>query len=442
VASFTPDTFADGVTGNTPITAVKLNNAEQQYADAMADAAALYGHDVRAWAPFTAYALGQAVVNPSGDLVTAVTPHTSGASYTPGNWAHSALAPLEATPGILAHYRAAVARVRNGTGNARILCVGDSTTAGYGDSTAATIPATNSYPARLGALLNSYVAPAATGLGVPHSVAGTGVDQRWTYGTGWADNGVWGWANSCSIHASSPAGSLVYTAGVNADRYDVYYIQATGLGSLTITATGGTPVAQPTAGTSSVQKVTVAAAAASTSNTVTFAATGSVYVLGVEPYLSTKSQVLVGNAGAAGCRSVDWNSGNGPGFDSLSCITAYAPDLTIISLGINDAGASIAPATFSTNLQALITAAQASGDVLLMTFPPSSGSPYATVEPTYIPVYKTLAPNSGCALIDLNGRWVSWASANSLGMVYDTIHPNDIGYWDVADLVFTRLQTV
>jgi hypothetical protein len=53
--------------------------------------AGLYGKDVRAWAPFTSYALGQAVVNPSGDLVTAVAAHTSGASYTSGNWA---LAPL------------------------------------------------------------------------------------------------------------------------------------------------------------------------------------------------------------------------------------------------------------------------------------------------------------------------------------------------------------
>jgi hypothetical protein len=32
------------------------------------------------------YAAGQAVVNPAGSLVTAVSPHTSGASYTPANW--------------------------------------------------------------------------------------------------------------------------------------------------------------------------------------------------------------------------------------------------------------------------------------------------------------------------------------------------------------------
>jgi hypothetical protein len=73
------------------LNAGNLTQIETQYDVAMADTATLYGKDVRAWAPFTVYALGQAVVNPSGDLVTAATAHTSGASYTPANWV---LAPL------------------------------------------------------------------------------------------------------------------------------------------------------------------------------------------------------------------------------------------------------------------------------------------------------------------------------------------------------------
>jgi len=39
-----------------------------------------------AWAPTTAYAAGQAVLNPSGDLVTAKVAFTSGASYDAANW--------------------------------------------------------------------------------------------------------------------------------------------------------------------------------------------------------------------------------------------------------------------------------------------------------------------------------------------------------------------
>jgi hypothetical protein len=78
VASFTPDTFADGVVGNTPITAAKLNNAEQQYADAMADTAALYGQDVKQIFPSgdTTGATDLAAINASPNAML-----TPGATY-------------------------------------------------------------------------------------------------------------------------------------------------------------------------------------------------------------------------------------------------------------------------------------------------------------------------------------------------------------------------
>jgi hypothetical protein len=41
------------------------------------------------WAPATTYAAGQQIVSPAGDVVTAIAGHTSGASFTPGNWAYS-----------------------------------------------------------------------------------------------------------------------------------------------------------------------------------------------------------------------------------------------------------------------------------------------------------------------------------------------------------------
>jgi hypothetical protein len=41
---------------------------------------------VAPWKASTTYSAGQPVVNPSGDLVTAVAAHTSGATYTAANW--------------------------------------------------------------------------------------------------------------------------------------------------------------------------------------------------------------------------------------------------------------------------------------------------------------------------------------------------------------------
>jgi hypothetical protein len=93
--------WVDGPNGGTPLDAAELDVMDQGIADedlrnpaspASLAAAALYGHDVRAWAPYTQYAAGQAVVSPTtGDVVSAATAHTSSASYSGlvsagGNW--------------------------------------------------------------------------------------------------------------------------------------------------------------------------------------------------------------------------------------------------------------------------------------------------------------------------------------------------------------------
>lgn len=90
--NFIPDTFVDGVAGNTPITAAKLNNLEQGVAagDGTNPASAEAMHDgttfVSYWAPATVYAAGKQVVSPTNDVVTAVTAHTSGSSFSPEKW--------------------------------------------------------------------------------------------------------------------------------------------------------------------------------------------------------------------------------------------------------------------------------------------------------------------------------------------------------------------
>ena len=88
---------------------------------------------------------------------------------------------------VFSKWRVARANVQNGTSNARILFPGDSTVAGYGDSTAATIAATRSMPTRLASLLNTTVTPAAVGLGIPPSTLNLTTDNRWTVGSGWTN---------------------------------------------------------------------------------------------------------------------------------------------------------------------------------------------------------------------------------------------------------------
>ena len=59
---------------------------------------AAFAERVPFWAPTTAYTLGQQVVSPGNDVVSAVAAHTSGASFTPANWTlSSTYAPTETT---------------------------------------------------------------------------------------------------------------------------------------------------------------------------------------------------------------------------------------------------------------------------------------------------------------------------------------------------------
>jgi hypothetical protein len=71
----TSRTWANGPSGNTPLSATALNGIEADL-------------DLRPakWQPLTNYTAGQLVVSPNQDIVAAISTHTSGASYTPANW--------------------------------------------------------------------------------------------------------------------------------------------------------------------------------------------------------------------------------------------------------------------------------------------------------------------------------------------------------------------
>jgi lysophospholipase L1-like esterase len=103
----------------------------------------------------------------------------------------------------------------------------------------------------------------------------------------------------------------------------------------------------------------------------------------------------------------------------------YAPDLTFISLGINDAGLSTPAATFSTNMQAIIAAAQVSGDVVLMSIPPSQDLTRITYEPLYENQLFILHNTLGLPFIDIFRRFGS--SYNAPFMAADGLRPRVLG---------------
>ncbi|MGU3500905.1 SGNH/GDSL hydrolase family protein [Mycobacterium sp. C31M] len=359
---------------------------------------------------------------------------------------------LNFTPTSLLKWRRALANVRAGSSDAKLLVIGDSTSVGIGGSTSSTVPQNKSWPTFLTSMMNSHLIPTCRGLAIPKS-KGTSqtADQRWFGGTGWALNSQisqqWvGFGGFGCFWASATAStSLTYTDGVLADTYDIYYVSLSSNATFTASATGGSsvPVSQ-LGGSPPVRKVTVTAAAASTSNTVTIthdATTKTLFILGVEPYLSTTRQVRVGNAGASGSSTANWigypydNASNDYG--ALGSIKAYAPALTIIDLGINDANAhNLDAATYLSNLQQVIAAAQVSGDVIIKTMIPSGPVNVAALERQYVAEIEGL----GLPIIDMFARIGSYAAYNAGGYMNDTLHANDFGYADVAGTVFEALR--
>ncbi|VXC43800.1 SGNH/GDSL hydrolase family protein [Nocardioides sp. AX2bis] len=369
------------------------------------------------------------------------------------------LATKRMTAPYLNRWDAAIAEVKAGTRDAKLLTVGDSTTAGVGGGTEATYVQQQGYPSELAALLNEGLVPAADGLQIPRATsAGTPNDTRWTRGTGWvkgdtADTALtsyigFGGRGNNYYAPFDAAGVLTFNdPRINADRFDVYYLTTTGDGAtFTAQATGGAASAAIATGAQAakgIAKVTISAAAAITTNVVTIdpgGAAGQVFIVGIEPWLSTRRQVRVANAGASGSKAFSWaaySSGSASNtWNALASIKAYAPDLTIIDLGINDADPAglTDPNGFDPLLQSVINAALVSGDVILKTFIPVAG------REAHQDLLAAKIRAHDLPLIDIYSVWDTGAKANAAELVNpDLIHANAAGYEVVANYVYAAL---
>lgn len=359
-------------------------------------------------------------------------------SYAPNQ------APLyNLTPTNFNKWRTALAKVRTAAAPAKLLMLGDSTTMGVG---IATNSHATCYPSQLRDLLNAYHVPAVDGLGIPqqatHNDGRYAAAGAWTYGA--TSTFGWGGLAFYKFPSGGAAGTLTYTPGAGAgsvDSFDVYYYTNPGLGSTTLQIDAGATQALNTAGTtSSVAKATITGAAA-TNHVLTIASPtgGDTYIIGIEPYLSTAKNVRVANAGVGGSTTSGWGTGSDATFGSIPTIKAYAPDLTIIMLGINDGGNGVTSATWKSNIQPTIDACKVSGDVILMSTIPSQTAATATAEQGYASTAKTM---TAYGFVDLNTRQVSYAANSANGWTYDGAHLNSLGYSDVASAAFQAIRSI
>lgn len=351
----------------------------------------------------------------------------------------------------LPRWRAAMARVRAGTGRGRLLTCGDSTSMGAGAGSGGTLNENGAYPK---AWPQALAGMSGAITGVPFSskaimgnqaaaVAYGTYDTRVTLGTGWSGTQGSLGGNMFKFTAGV-AGTLSFTPVGTFDTILVYYVQ-TGpgaTGTMAVNVDGGATIQTLTAANAVATYAVATLSVTLATHTINFVASnlGDFFLGGVIAYNSTAVAVDFVQAGFAGATASNF-VGTTNVWSPQNVITSLAPDLTIIELTVNDSNNGTALATYQANMQAIIASAQVSGDVILMTGPPSSttAATNGTLD-QYIAVLDALAVANGCVLIDTKARWGSYAAINPIMAYFDSLHPGAVAYQDMAQSILNVLR--
>lgn len=345
----------------------------------------------------------------------------------------------------LSHWRAAVARVRAGTGRGRVLCVGDSTTQGYGaqGSASATGCWPLSYPSMLSKLLSTYYVQTTTNsfFGDTSAVSYPLYDTRVTLGANWASDGThptfggrWFKYDNLAVN------NISFTPSGNVDTVIVFNWKGSA-GTFTFNVDGGASLGTSTALSTGWQALQGTVSKAAHTINVVPNNNGVAYIGGMLAYDSTVPSIDIFQGGYNGA-TVSFYLGTGQTYNAAATIPFLAPDLTIINLTINDittydvAGIP----NYIVNMQTLISAAIATGDVILVMGVPGSTNTAAQLS-AYRDALMQLARTNNLPVIDLTTRWGSYAAANAVMPYGSGVHPSQVGYADIAQAIFDALTT-
>lgn len=333
--------------------------------------------------------------------------------------------------------RAALAAYRAGTARMKLLALGDSTTAGYGaNGSTDTNARIKSYPELMAALLTARGLASRVDNFFCQANLSASYDPRVVKGAGWVNTSSKS-LGGYLLNNSTTTNPLTFTPVGQYTSVDIYHYA--GGGVFTVTLGAGTPVDVTPPGGGSIIKTTVTVAQAGLAKGAWAIAlapkvSGNQPLLcGIECYDPAVPDISVLNAGASSFATGDMIGG---AFTANNVIGVVAPQVTIINLGINDAQVPVSDATFTSNMQTLITAAKASGDVIICMFTPCITSTVpALVAAGYRADLYALAITNGCVFVDMTERFIDYPTANTDGFMFNTIHPNGLGYADMAQLL-------
>lgn len=354
-----------------------------------------------------------------------------------------------ASPLKLKKWRAGLSRVVSKTGNAKIMCVGDSTTFGTGAGTGTNAQVGSralSWPVRLAELLSKNFntnGNLSFNYNGGMSVTPNEYSPLQSAGAGWGQSTQT--LTGGHFRNSTTTNDLSFTINQSIDRVKVIYAQGTAYGSFTVKI-NGTTVSTVNAGVNPAKEMsTVISFAASTSpTTITInRVSGTCDIAGVDAYLSTDPVLMVTNAGFHGAKASNFiNTANYAAANSDVHI-AHAADLLILMLTINDSNQNTAISTYRANMTAFLNVATQQSSVLLMTgFPSNTTNATNGTLQNFINVNYELADQFDIPLLDMNERFGSYAEMNAVIPYADSTHLTSVGYADAATAVAEFVQSM
>lgn len=347
----------------------------------------------------------------------------------------------------LSKWNAALAAVRANAGRAKIACIGDSTTLGYGSNGVTYVGArAASYPSELAFFLDIFYAPARADSFFGNANSGNNAtdypayDPRVSLGTGWGIfNGVPNYSLGGKLFDSFTATTpLIFSPGVACDTFDVYYLENS---SFSVNVNGGSALASVSGlSTNAMRKLTVSAALGM--NSLQIVPNGScppTYIVGVSGYNSAVDKIAVMNMGIGGAKASDWSDVTYP-WSTLNALPVLAPDLSLITLGINDWNGATTPQAYLAAIQSVLDVALVSGSAILIVPVPSSNAVASFArQTTFKDVLYALSDKKRVPLIDLSELRGDYATANADGFYVDVDHPSAAGYFDIAKCIATAI---
>ena len=345
-------------------------------------------------------------------------------------------------------WSAAVRTMQAGGREARLLCIGDSVTQGYGGVSGGWTPngRAGAWPERLAAMMSGRGLPASAasvaGAGAADGASGgySSYDPRVTLGAGWGVNALTGMGGKLFSGAASSTGVWSFQPDRPVDRFDLWAVTNTALGVLTVETDGVVRATASTTKAASMEVTTVAFPETAGPVSVRWASGGAVFIAGGVAWRSDVKRARVINAGWGGARIADWITTDQP-YRAYGSIPAAVPDLSVVCLTINDWNAGTAFSTYKAGLGTLVDRCLTTGDVLLMTGCPSDPAQgkasYAAQTALRDAVFDVAAtrglagPIDGTALFD--GSFAG-------GLMFDSVHPNAAGQARIAEAIRARVM--